>query len=64
MSYQPIDDLRIRATVSRDIAAPGYPALPGQRVATNLQLDPHTGITGQWIEVTSGNNIPQAGSRP
>jgi len=56
--YRPISDLRIRATVSRDIAAPTLNQLfAGATVTLSsiVQSDPHTGATGQYQIITAGN---------
>jgi outer membrane receptor protein involved in Fe transport len=56
LNYAPFDDLRIRATQSRDIAAPSlYQLYQGGTVATNIMADPHTGIQRAWTTVTQGN---------
>lgn len=56
LNYQPFEDLRIRSTVSRDIAAPSlYQLYQGGSVATNIMSDPHTGIQRAWTTFSGGN---------
>ncbi len=58
LAYVPVDSLRFRATVSRDIAAPTLNQLFAGTTATLssvVQTDPHTGTTGQYQILTSGN---------
>ena len=65
LNWKVFDDLRIRATRSRDIAAPSlYQLFQGGTVATNIMADPHTGIQRAWTTETRGNpNLtPEIGS--
>ena len=56
LNYQPFEDLRIRGTASRDIAAPSlYQLFQGGSVATNIMSDPHTGIQRAWTTLSGGN---------
>jgi iron complex outermembrane receptor protein len=65
MSYVPFTDLRIRATVSRDITAPTlYQLFQGKQVVANLDIDLHTGASAQYTNEVSGNSklTPEIGS--
>ena len=65
LSYQPFNDLRLRTTVSRDIAAPTlYQLFQGPTVESNQGLDVHTGGTTVRITETRGNSslAPEVGS--
>lgn len=54
--YTPIDDLRFRATRSRDIRAPNIAEMFSQgRQSTSNVRDPATGATIQFTALTSGN---------
>jgi iron complex outermembrane receptor protein len=56
LSYQPIDDLRFRATRSRDIRAPNLGDLyEAGRPATGTVVDPLTGATYNTLTLTGGN---------
>jgi outer membrane receptor protein involved in Fe transport len=58
LSWKPIDDLRLRATKSRDIRAPTLIELY-QGVTTANQagiFDPHTGQNINFVQITSGNS--------
>lgn len=57
-SWQPIEDIRLRGTISRDIAAPSlYDLFQGQQKQTFAYPDVHvTGApTGSLIQVNAGN---------
>jgi outer membrane receptor protein involved in Fe transport len=65
LNYRPVDDLRIRGTVSRDIAAPNLNQLyagPNSNVFTLTDLR-HTGVITPVLSYTSGNPnlIPENG---
>ncbi|MDB5458012.1 MAG: TonB-denpendent receptor, partial [Caulobacter sp.] len=65
LSYVPFDDLRLRATVSRDITAPTlYQLFQGKQVIANLDIDLHTGASAQYTNEIGGNpNLtPEIGS--
>jgi outer membrane receptor protein involved in Fe transport len=65
LNYVPFDDLRVRATVSRDITAPTlYQLFQGKQVVANLDIDLHTGASAQYTNEVSGNaNLtPEIGS--
>jgi iron complex outermembrane receptor protein len=48
LNYVPFDDLRVRATVSRDITAPTlYQLFQGKQVVANLDIDLHTGASAR-----------------
>jgi iron complex outermembrane receptor protein len=56
VNYVPFDDLRIRATASRDIMAPSlYQLFQGRQVVANLDTDRHTGATASYINEFGGN---------
>jgi len=66
-SYRPFDDLLIRSTVSRDIAAPGLSQLfAGLQASPSSPAtpDPHTNSTGTYLIQTRGNPDlrPEVGS--
>jgi outer membrane receptor protein involved in Fe transport len=55
-NWTPIDPIRFRATMSRDIAAPSlYQLFAGTQVQNITSADPHTNTTSQWVEQTGGN---------
>jgi outer membrane receptor protein involved in Fe transport len=54
--WQPVNDLRIRGTISRDIRAPTLSDLfAGPSVSVSTLNDPHTGASGSITVVKSGN---------
>jgi iron complex outermembrane receptor protein len=54
--WQPINDLRVRATISRDIRAPTLADLfAGPSVSFSTLNDPHTNTSGTVTVVKSGN---------
>jgi outer membrane receptor protein involved in Fe transport len=58
LTWKPIDDVRVRATQSRDIRAPTLIELY-QGVTTANQagiFDPHTGQNINFVQITSGNS--------
>ena len=56
VNYNPINDLRLRATVSRDIAAPTlYNLFAGESVSQVFPADIHTNAQGQLTTITQGN---------
>jgi outer membrane receptor protein involved in Fe transport len=66
-SYRPVDDLRFRATASRDIAAPGLSQLfSGLQSSPSSAStpDPHTNSVGTYLIQTQGNDNlkPEVGS--
>lgn len=57
LTYSPVDDLRFRGTVSRDIAAPSlFDLFAGQQVLISGLADPHTGVTSQTLAISGGNS--------
>jgi len=55
-NWIPIETIRFRATMSRDIAAPTlYQLFAGTQVQNITSADPHTNTTSQWVEQTGGN---------
>lgn len=65
LSYEPTDDLRLRATASRDIRAPDlYELYAGGQVAFATFNDPHTAVTSAVSVHTAGNPklTPEIGS--
>jgi outer membrane receptor protein involved in Fe transport len=61
MTWQPVEDLRVRATQSRDIRAPTLVELyQGAQAAVGIVTDPHTGVTQDVQQTTEGN----AGLKP
>jgi outer membrane receptor protein involved in Fe transport len=66
-TYRPIDELLLRTTVSRDIAAPGLSQLfAGLQASPSSPAtpDPHTNATGTYLIQTKGNPTlrPEVGS--
>lgn len=64
-TYEPIDGIRARATVSRDIRAPTlYELFAGPTVRVQGYSDKLTGQSGQYSEVNQGNRnlTPEIGS--
>ncbi|MDB5704505.1 MAG: TonB-dependent receptor [Sphingomonas bacterium] len=60
--YKPVGDLLLRATLSRDIAAPTlFQLYSGTQVVTGALIDPHTGLSTQALQITRGNSslIPE-----
>jgi len=56
LDYQPVDDIRIRATESRDIRAPTlYDLSAGQSTIVQGLNDPHTGVTRVVSIITQSN---------
>jgi iron complex outermembrane receptor protein len=56
VNYSPIDQLRVRATVSRDIRAPSINELfSGQNQSVNIMFDPRTGNNVTAPLLTGGN---------
>jgi iron complex outermembrane recepter protein len=56
VNYNPITDLRLRGSVSRDIRAPSlYELYAGVQQADVIVTDPHTGVTSTAETQTSGN---------
>lgn len=57
LSWQPIEDLRLRATRSRDIRAPSlFEAFGGRQQALVTFSDTgRTGLTGQTLQISGGN---------
>jgi opacity protein-like surface antigen len=56
LAYQPIPDLALRASVSRDIRAPDLNALyEGRTATTSSTPDPFTGVSSGFLQVTTGN---------
>jgi outer membrane receptor protein involved in Fe transport len=56
LNYNPINDVRVRATVSRDIAAPMlYDLFAGTQITQGVPADTHTGAQGQLTSITQGN---------
>jgi len=56
LSYEPINDLRLRALVSRDIAAPSlFNLFSGPQSNFQIVLDPHTNIAAGMTTQTVGN---------
>jgi outer membrane receptor protein involved in Fe transport len=56
-TYEPIEDLRFRGTVSRDIRAPTLSELfSGATVRAQPFADPLTGVNAFYSEVNSGNS--------
>lgn len=56
LDYQPVDDVRFRATESRDIRAPTlYDLFAGQSELVQNLNDPHTGISRVIDIITRGN---------
>jgi outer membrane receptor protein involved in Fe transport len=56
LSYTPFNDLRIRSTLSRDIAAPSlYQLFAGPQVSVMAANDIHTGSTGNYNQRTESN---------
>jgi iron complex outermembrane recepter protein len=54
--YEPIPDIRFRATASRDIAAPSlFDLFAGAQATILAQPDPHTGVSGPITTITAGN---------
>jgi iron complex outermembrane receptor protein len=54
--YQPVEQLRFRGSVSRDIRAPSLADLfAGQSATYTRVVDPHTGTTGNTNVLRSGN---------
>lgn len=54
--YRPFEDLRLRATLSRDIAAPTlFQLFSGAQIVTGAINDPHIGLSTQVQQVTQGN---------
>lgn len=65
-SLEPVSGIRLRGTISRDIAAPTlFQLFAGARVSPSsiVQPDPHTGTSGQYQIITSGNPnlLPEEG---
>jgi outer membrane receptor protein involved in Fe transport len=64
LSYTPFSDLRVRATVSRDIRAPTLNELfAGAALSAGTFTDIHTQLTGVATTITSGNSalVPEVG---
>src|SRR5262249_53239553 len=56
LDYQPIDDIRFRATQSRDIRAPTlYDLFAGQSALVQNLNDPHTSVSRVVNIITQGN---------
>jgi iron complex outermembrane recepter protein len=56
LSYQPVNDLRLRGMVSRDIAAPSlFNLFSGAQSDFQIVLDPHTNIANGITTQTVGN---------
>lgn len=56
LTYAPVDQVRFRATLSRDIAAPSlFDLFAGQQIGINGVADAHTGVTSQTLQVGGGN---------
>lgn len=56
LSYSPIDDLRFRSTLSRDIAAPSLNQLfSGAQVSIQNSLDPHTNTNTRYTQRIESN---------
>lgn len=56
VNYSPFADLRIRSTLSRDIAAPSlYQLFAGRQLANIVATDPHTNVQSLWLQETGGN---------
>ncbi|HTK34031.1 MAG TPA: TonB-dependent receptor [Caulobacteraceae bacterium] len=56
LDYQPVDELRLRATESQDIRAPTlYDLYAGQSVIVQNLTDPHTGVSRVANIITQGN---------
>jgi len=56
LSYQPVNDVRLRALVSRDIAAPSlFNLFSGAQSDFQIVLDPHTNISSGLTTQTVGN---------
>lgn len=54
--WLPIDDVRLRGTLSRDIRAPSlFELFAGEQSGIGLLVDPRSGLTGNVASVTSGN---------
>ena len=55
-TWTPVDGLKFRATRSRDIRAPTlFDLFAGAQFAQGSVLDPHTGISTGFNQITSGN---------
>jgi outer membrane receptor protein involved in Fe transport len=55
-TWTPIDDIKFRATRSRDIRAPTlFDLYAGSQFTQGSVLDPHTGISTGFNQITSGN---------
>ncbi|MET0271872.1 MAG: TonB-dependent receptor [Phenylobacterium sp.] len=55
-SYKPIPDIRIRATISRDIRAPSlFELFAGKQQTTSPLTDLHTGLSRSTNVISSGN---------
>jgi len=55
-SYEPVDDLRFRGTISRDIRAPVITEIAGSRRGVDVFVDPHTNTgTPQVPQIIRGN---------
>jgi iron complex outermembrane recepter protein len=55
--YEPVKGLRLRATQSRDIAAPSlFDLFSGQQAAVGTNTDRHTGLTSLSTITTAGNS--------
>jgi iron complex outermembrane receptor protein len=54
--YEPVKGLRLRGTVSQDIAAPSlFDLFSGAQATVLTQSDRHTGVTGPLTQITQGN---------
>lgn len=64
-TWTPVEGLKLRATQSRDIRAPTlYDLYAGAQYAQGSVLDPHTGISTGFTQITSGNPklVPEVGN--
>jgi iron complex outermembrane receptor protein len=56
VNYSPVEGVRFRGTLSRDIAAPSlYDLFAGPQSAVQTFPDPHTGVAAQGTAVNQGN---------
>ena len=56
LNYQPVTDVRLRGTISRDIAAPSlFNLFGGQSLSPQVFVDPHTNTSGIVNLQTGGN---------
>lgn len=56
LTYAPVDQIRFRGTMSRDIAAPSlFDLFAGQQITISGVADAHTGVTSQTLAIGGGN---------